>query len=42
MSISNQTTDQIDHEVGDTAVTGMFDLGNVLELLELIDDSLNE
>ena len=38
MGISDQTTDQIDHEIGKAAMTGVFNLGNVLEL---VNDGLN-
>ena len=33
MAISNQVTDEIDHEVGGAAMPGMLDLRDVLELV---------
>ena len=33
VSISNQTCDEIDQEVGDTAVARVFDLGDIFELV---------
>ena len=33
MRVGDETTNEIDHEVGHTAMTGMFDLGDILELI---------
>ena len=34
VTISDEATEEIDKEVGRTAVAGMLDLGDVLELIE--------
>lgn len=38
-SVSNQTGDEIDEKVGRAAVAGVFNLGDILEL---VNDSLND
>ena len=34
MAIGNQATEEIDEEVGGAAMAGVFDLGDVFELVE--------
>ena len=38
-SVSNQTGDEIDEKVGGAAVSGVFNLGDILEL---VNDGLND
>ena len=33
VALGNQATDQVDQEISHTAVPGMFNLGNVLQLI---------
>ncbi len=33
MRVGDETTNDIDHEVGHTAMAGVFDLGDILELI---------
>jgi hypothetical protein len=39
MAIGKKESSQMDHKIGGTAVTGVLNLGNVLEL---VDDGLND
>ena len=34
MAVGNEAAEEIDAEIGDTAMTGLFDLRDVLELID--------